>query len=253
MKKTWVVLSDIHLGTPESNKERFVAFLDELGDDVERLILLGDIFDLWRRDPVGVLLENLDVLQKLLSLEPRVHVSFVVGNHDFHLFRFPQSHFGDRFGISYDLSFPYGETTYHFLHGYQLENKRFRSLKLYEHFADAMCTAGDDIGKAADTIWARISDEMSFWHKLTSKEWVKEKAKEINLPPEARDLKKLEEYAIDLVTNNDRYKGGFLIYGHTHEPFVNADARVANTGSWVKPSTSYLLISADGVTAETYQ
>lgn len=252
MTNTWVVLSDLHLGTSESNKERFMAFLDELGDDVERLILLGDIFDLWRRDPVGVLLENLDVLQKLLSLEPRVHVSFVVGNHDFHLFTFPHSYFGDRFGTGYDLSLPYGRTTYHFLHGYQLENKRFGTLELYEHFADSMCMAGDDVGKAADTIWDRISEKTSIWHKLTSYAWVKQKAKEINLPPEERDLKKLEEYAIDLVQNSKHYRGGFLIYGHTHEPFVNEAARVANTGSWVKPSASYLEISATGVTPETY-
>lgn len=63
-----VVVSDVHLGTEDSNREKFADFIDNLGDDVEHLVLLGDIFDLWRRDPIGVLLENVDIVQKLLEL-----------------------------------------------------------------------------------------------------------------------------------------------------------------------------------------
>ena len=49
-----VVVSDVHLGTKYSNRDKFTDFIETLGNDVEHLVLLGDIFDFWRRDPVGV-------------------------------------------------------------------------------------------------------------------------------------------------------------------------------------------------------
>jgi UDP-2,3-diacylglucosamine pyrophosphatase LpxH len=137
---------------------------------------------------------------------------------------------------------------------------------MYETFADMMCMAGDDIGWAADAIWKKIGGGENIWHKIrnllglrshsynpnpkTSLSWVKEKTNEISLEPEKRDLKKLEEYAIKLI--NERYKGEFLIYGHTHEPFVKMEKKIANTGSWVKPSATYLEIDAEGVTLKSF-
>ncbi|MCK4396316.1 UDP-2,3-diacylglucosamine diphosphatase [candidate division WOR-3 bacterium] len=259
-----IVVSDVHLGTEYSSKDKFIDFIDDLEDDVERLVLLGDIFDFWRRDPVGVLLENIDIVHKLLSLEPRINVFFVVGNHDFHLIKFPESYFGLKFGLNYDLSLEYGKTKYHFIHGHQLENKRFRTLKIYETFADVMCMAGEDVGWAADAIWETIGGGGGIWNKIRNlfgfgshssnpnpkpkitSSWVKEKINEIISAPEERGLKKLEEYAVELI--KETYQGEFLIYGHTHEPFVKMEKKIANTGSWVKPSATYLEIDAEGVT-----
>jgi len=261
-----VVVSDVHLGTEDSNKGKFTEFIDNLGDDVEHLVLLGDIFDFWRKDPVRVLLENIDIVQKLLSLEPRINVFFVVGNHDFHLIRFPESYFGIKFDLKYDLSLEYGGTTYRFIHGHQLENKRFGTLEIYETFADILCMAGDDVGWAADAIWKKIGGGGSIWQKIlnllgfsshssnpnpkTTSSWVKEKTNEMILTPEKRDLKKREDYAIELI--NERYKGEFLIYGHTHESFVKMEKKIANAGSWVKHSATYLEIDAEGVTLKSY-
>jgi len=261
-----VVVSDVHLGTEDSNKDKFADFIENQGDDVERLVLLGDIFDLWRRDPVGVLLENIDIVQKLLSLEPRINVFFVIGNHDFHLIKFPESYFGVKFDLKYDLTLEYGGITYRFIHGHQLENKRFGTLEMYETFADMMCMAGDDVGWGADAIWKKIGGGVSILDKIrnilgfsshSSKpnpkatlSWVKGKTDEIRLEPEKRDLKKLEEYALDLL--NERYNDEFLVYGHTHEPFVKMEKRIANTGSWVKSSATYLEIDAEGVTLKSY-
>ncbi|MGC9445334.1 MAG: UDP-2,3-diacylglucosamine diphosphatase [Candidatus Methanospirareceae archaeon] len=257
MTKTCIVVSDLHLGIPASNKSKFMEFLDELPDDVERLILLGDIFDLWRRDPLGVMLDNTDILEKLMSLEPRIDVTFVVGNHDYHAFMFPESHFGTVFDLDplrqrHDLALQYGETTYHFIHGYQLENKRFGNLELYELFADRLCMEGDDVGKAADTIWQVACAKADLWNKLIVCSWVKDKATRITLPPEERDLEKLPKYATDLVRKGGHYEDGFVIYGHTHKPYVNIDERTANSGSWVGHAADYLVISDEGVTHETY-
>jgi UDP-2,3-diacylglucosamine pyrophosphatase LpxH len=261
-----IVVSDVHLGVEYSNKEKFVDFIDNIENDVERIVLLGDIFDFWRRDPVGVLLENIDIVDKLLSLEPKINVVFVVGNHDFHLIRFTQSYFGVTFNLNYDLSLEYGDTRYRFIHGHQLESKRFGTLGIYETFADMMCMAGDDIGKAADTIWKKIGSGGNIWHKIldllsfhpqssnpTPKitlPWLKERMGEIMLKPEERNMEKLGEYAIELI--NEKYKGEFLVYGHTHEPFVKMEKKIANSGSWVKPSATYLEIDAEGITLKSY-
>lgn len=237
-----IAVSDVHLGMPESNRDKFMDFIQHLGKNVKDLVLLGDIFDFWRRDPIGVILENFDVLQKLISLERRMNVHFVIGNHDFHLKHFGESQVGRIFEFGYSLSLQYGGTTYHFIHGYQLEHKRFgRSLDIYEAFADKLCMAGENVGRAADSIWDVIGGGLSI---------VRERINTIIQPPEKRDLGKLKDYAFDLVNpaKEGIYKGGFLVYGHTHEPFLDNAKRVANTGSWVKPSASYLEIDARGIT-----
>jgi UDP-2,3-diacylglucosamine pyrophosphatase LpxH len=264
--KKCIAVSDVHLGIEYSNKSKFIDFLDNLGDDVDHLVLLGDILDFWRRDPVGVLLENINIIQKLISLEQEINVSYVVGNHDFHLIQFPQSYFGVKFDLKHDLSLEYGGTKYRFIHGYQLENRQFGTLKNYETFADALCMAGDDVGKAADMIWEKIGEggesildkvKNFFINIFPSKTpqkgslpWIRERIVEIMLEPEERMMRKYEEYAIELV--NEKYKGEFLIYGHSHQPYVKTELNLANTGSWVKASSDYLEIDESGVVLKSY-
>ncbi len=249
-----IVISDVHLGTELSDRDSFIDFIENLESDVDHFVLLGDILDFWRRDPVGVLLENIDVIQKLMSLEPDISVSYVLGNHDFHLIRFPKSYFNSVFDLNYDLSLRYGETTYRFIHGYQLECMRFGTLEAYELFANEMCEAGDDFGRVADTVWNGISGGEKVLDRIgniiSRPNWVSELVGGAAAPPDERDLKKLERYATQLTA--ETYAGEFLIYGHTHEPFVKMDKNIANTGSWVGGSSDYLEIDKHGVTLKSY-
>ncbi|PXF61703.1 MAG: hypothetical protein C4B59_02270 [Candidatus Methanogaster sp.] len=261
-----IAVSDVHLGIECSNRSKFIDFIDNLGDDVDRLVLLGDIFEFWKRDPVGVLLENTDIIQKLMSMEPEINISYVVGNHDFHLIRFPQSYFGVKFDLKHDLGLEYGGTKYRFIHGYQLENMQFGTLATYETFADALCMAGDDVGKAAEIIWEKIGEGRGILdmirnflgisryssdpHPGATLPWIKERIDEIMLEPEERSMEKYEKYAVELV--NEKYKGEFLIYGHSHEPYVKMDKNLANTGSWVWGSSDYLEIDKHGVALKSY-
>ena len=80
--------------------------------------------------------------------------------------------------------------------------------------------------------------------------WIRERIGEIILKPEERNLEKYEEYAIELL--NEKYKGEFLIYGHSHEPYVKTEKNLANTGSWVGGSSDYLEIDAGGVKLKRY-
>ena len=255
----------------EKEELELAGELDELEAEFKELDAefgLGDIFEFWKRDPVGVLLENVEIVQKLMSLEPDINVSFVVGNHDYHLIQFPKSYFGVRFEIGRDLCLEYGDTKYRFIHGHQLENKPFGTLEIYEIFADTLCMAGDDVGKAAGAIWEQIGEAESIWdrilislglrshpsnpHPKITLPWIKERMSEMMLKPEERkmNLEKFEEYAIELI--NEKYKGEFLIYGHSHEPFVKMEKNIANTGSWAGGSTDYLEIDEGGVALKSY-
>ncbi|MBN1822441.1 MAG: UDP-2,3-diacylglucosamine diphosphatase [Prolixibacteraceae bacterium] len=85
-------ISDIHLGAPalNDNKEReklFVAWLDEIKYDAQKLFLMGDIFDFWyeykKVAPRGFT-RTLGKLAELSDLGVEVH--FFTGNHDVWVF-----------------------------------------------------------------------------------------------------------------------------------------------------------------------
>ena len=153
-----------------------------------------------------------------------------------------------------------------FIHGHQIENKQFGTLETYETFADALCMAGDDVGKAADMIWEKIGEGGGILDMIrnflgisiyssnprpkATLPWIKERIGKILLEPEERIMEKYEEYAIELV--NEKYKGEFLIYGHSHEPYVKTEKNLANTGSWVRCSSDYLEIDEHGVVLKSY-
>lgn len=55
------VVSDMHIGAESDNQDTFIDFIDNLGNDVDHLVLPGDILDFQRREPGGVLLEHVDI------------------------------------------------------------------------------------------------------------------------------------------------------------------------------------------------
>jgi len=83
MSKT-VIMSDCHFGYERFNRLEFERFLDRLQreGDVTRLVLLGDVFDLWRADPVNSISFAYGYLERLQKLGVETH--YVVGNHDYH-------------------------------------------------------------------------------------------------------------------------------------------------------------------------
>lgn len=83
MPKT-VVISDSHFGYSGFNKSEFDSFLGYLkrGGDVSRLVLLGDIFDLWRVDATEAISFGYDYIQKLREVCDDIR--YVAGNHDYH-------------------------------------------------------------------------------------------------------------------------------------------------------------------------
>lgn len=84
-----VVISDTHFGLDSSTlaEQRQVDSLIweiwKYGKGCEEIVLLGDIFDLWRARPENAIRDARYFFEKLSDLD--VKISYVVGNHDHHL------------------------------------------------------------------------------------------------------------------------------------------------------------------------
>ncbi|HMK45044.1 MAG TPA: UDP-2,3-diacylglucosamine diphosphatase [Methanocella sp.] len=230
-----IVVSDVHLGYDRSNKEDFVSFLDKCNtQEIEHLVLLGDIFDFWRLSRADVFIKNDDVFQKLNSLQAE-NIHYVVGNHDFLLFKLYNEHITDYpFVITKFLRLENGGKKFFFIHGYDLEvARRPITIENYEKFAEHMCFNTNLYDKIASILWnyignistinTRIHMAISSPHKRASIDRVYE----LSVSSSVRLLLGMQSDEI-------------LVYGHTHKPFIFND-KVVNTGSWVNeiPNKSF--------------
>ena len=86
-----IVTSDQHLGYVNSNADDFKDFLDYTSkrNDVQTLVLLGDLVDMWRRDVSGIFLEFSEIVDQLLKMRKSkaIQIYIVAGNHDYHLLK----------------------------------------------------------------------------------------------------------------------------------------------------------------------
>lgn len=86
-------ISDIHLGTFNSQTNKLLNFLEE--NTFERIFLLGDIIDIqqmeqnlfWKN-------EHNHVIQKIMKISKKVPVTYLYGNHDEFLQLFENEYFG---------------------------------------------------------------------------------------------------------------------------------------------------------------
>jgi len=107
-----IAVSDVHLGEDgyEEQDKQFSSFLDYVRDDLLNegwdFVLLGDIFDFWRKDSVEILNTYEDIIEKLIGFPNNVEVHYVIGNHDYYISEMPeyfdQNPFDD-FGMRTDI------------------------------------------------------------------------------------------------------------------------------------------------------
>lgn len=78
-----VVVSDVYLGYSRADSDAFLKFIDSYPkwNDSDRFILIGDIFDFWRRQNAKLLVENQQIIERILSRPCKV--TFLRGNHDY--------------------------------------------------------------------------------------------------------------------------------------------------------------------------
>ncbi|MDA4117343.1 MAG: metallophosphoesterase [Thaumarchaeota archaeon] len=246
-----VVTSDIHLGYANSDAVGYSSFLDSLSqrDDVDSFIILGDFVDMWRRDVSGLFLENHDILQKILSLQPKVKVYVVAGNHDYHLLQLKDH--GYPFETLPNLVLDTGVPRYRFVHGWEFDSDQRPPIMelLCRNFSDYAGQVKSTLFSDLEDLRADLAADLdSLFHTHGGGKGL---ADHLMQPPEQRLQFTLSE--VEGKAFASRQEGEILVFGHTHRPFVSADGNVVNTGSWVKDAPVHgTYIELDGAQARLF-
>lgn len=247
-----LVVSDLHAGHPDADVPAFLEFLAACESiDGGTLVLLGDIFDLWRRRNGPLLVEHGELLDRLARLRG-MDVRYLVGNHDYTLLAIAARSAGrGPFPIAKQLLLDEGGRTTLFLHGYELEvygSLEPVSVEAYEAFSARMCAVGD-LGGA---VTGRLYDLYARGLDLAGKR------EALQRPPHERSTLDAAETlarspARRLLLGMEA--GDRLVYGHTHRASVSDDGLTANPGAWVADggeSRTYLRIEDDRVTLRRF-
>ncbi|MCX6659126.1 MAG: metallophosphoesterase [Candidatus Bathyarchaeota archaeon] len=88
-----VTISDMHFGVKDStltNPAIVDTFLEELseGGKIDELILLGDVFDLWKNVPSKAIADSKYFMSGIGKIANKI--TYVIGNHDHHIFLMAQ-------------------------------------------------------------------------------------------------------------------------------------------------------------------
>lgn len=236
--------SDNHLGAPDlassrPREKQFVNWLNSIQEDVQVLILVGDLFDFWFEYKTVVPKGFVRVLGKLAELADQgVEIHYFVGNHDLWMF----GYFEEELGIPVYHSprlFVSGETTFFVAHGDGLGpgDRGFKLMK--KVFTNKLCQWAfrwlhPDLG-------VRLAQHLSVNNKIISgeadtrflgedKEWLILYSK-----------RKLEETHYD-----------YFIYGHRHLPLelkLQENSTYVNLGDWIIYLT-YAVFDGSSLTLE---
>jgi UDP-2,3-diacylglucosamine pyrophosphatase LpxH len=265
---TILVVSDLHLGHENCNTHAFGEFLDRYkSEDIDHFVFLGDIFDLWGRYLGQILAENDEIIEKIANLNAdKIH--YVVGNHDYYMLDiYEQYKENIPFNVYKSIKIQEDGGKFHFIHGYEpdvLLNLQPLTIDLYEELCKKIC-----LGKYSDSEILNILIELSSSSAMASSgqfsgikgtasnlnEILRKKhdetsvlVKEIMKKPDKRRISRIYEfansYASFLIGKKPDEK---LVFGHTHEAFINKEKTFANVGSWTydplesqKPFNSFL-------------
>ncbi|MBU7021386.1 MAG: UDP-2,3-diacylglucosamine diphosphatase [Theionarchaea archaeon] len=238
-----VALSDVHLGFSCCEEGPFRRFLQEisLNPRVDHVVLMGDILDMWRRDPAKLLIDYTDILELLSNMQKSKNVQYVVGNHDYHMIEVSEN-IKRKYNLDVGMEalIPYGDYTYYFVHGHQFEFPD--SLDSYQQFADILCMGDDNTGRTADALWNLY--RMCFPHLTTPKKGrLKRKFRNaVNLPSERLEKRVLDRIQKEAVKKREKFEDKigdcFIVYGHTHRPYVDLNQKLANSGSWANDAST---------------
>jgi len=234
-------ISDLHLGDcgPRDNfayGERvrdFTAFLDMVEDNHGRLVICGDLFELWQSNMSKVLTARPALLARLANMD----AVYVLGNHDADLNYFMEdgwlkpAFFRTMCGAHYERV---GGRTFYFLHGHQVDPYCSgdtpgigRITAIYSGLAEDR-NGGPMLDKyrtVEDRVVGPLEKLASLWGRLRGK-------------PERFT-------AINRALLEARPEGTTIVCGHTHKPGRVGD-RLYNCGTWAERVNSFVMICDHG-------
>ena len=233
-----IFIADAHIrGLDDPKQNRLCSFLDSL-KDIDRLFILGDLFDFWTRYSKVLEYHYSPLLARFRRLmENGTHIVYVEGNHDFSVGAFFKEILG-------------GE--------------------VYPDFADINLNGkrlflahGDILEKSAGyKIWrgllrSRILDAIV---RITPPAFVWKVAMMLSKQSRSNNKRMTAMDNLQKEFARDKIKEGFdiVILGHSHIPGISevtAEGRkgfYANPGDWIK-EFSYLVWEDGGLRLERYK
>lgn len=200
--KTYIA-SDFHIGSDDSNYKAISEFFDLVKKDADELILVGDTLELWTNS-----IENIQSIEpyksayeKLLETALIVKTIVVCGNHDYNIKKYLK-----KYGIEVHRN--YTRDNVMIIHGWELD---LMQVFAYPYFRLIL--------EYFPYIYQKFLYKRHLYNRgLWSYNNI------------------IKENALKYIKKN---KYSHLIYGHTHEPYI--DGCVLNCGDMVT-NKSYIVI-----------
>ena len=223
-----VVISDVHLGTYGSHARELHQYLSSIKP--KKLILNGDIIDIWQFRKSYFPASHLKVIKKIIDFASKgTKVYYVTGNHDEMLRKFSDAYIGN-FSVVDKLVLELDDKKAWIFHG-----DVFDASVQHSKWLAKLGGKGYDylilINRFVNWCLKKMDKEpFSFSKKI--KAGVKKAVKHIS---------DFEQTATDLAIEN---KYDYVICGHIHEPKIirkenkNGNTLYLNSGDWIENLTS---------------
>jgi len=233
-----ICISDIHqkLQVDEEEREKLrklYSFLDEIKSwDLDKLIIAGDLFDVWYEYKMVIPKPYFTTLTKLKSIsEKGTKIIYLAGNHDFKFRDFLQNEIQIEVYLN-DYEFMVGEKKFFISHGdeYTSNDTRYHLLKtiLRNNFINHL--------------FGIIHPDLG----LKFGKWMSRSSRKKELPQKKKT--KLEKGLINF--SKIKFSQGFryVIMGHIHQPRILTleNGIYINLGDWIS-HYSYLEIEDQNV------
>lgn len=238
-----LIIADIHLQPDDTHpiNQTFYCFLEQEAAKADSLYILGDLFEMWVGDDIGLEQYQTVISHFAILTEAGLPIYLLFGNRDFLM----RKAFWQATGIQPILE-PYAIN----LHGHEL-------LMLH---GDQLCT--DDVSYQRARRVLRNPLVMWLFLKLSKKRrlgignGMREKSKSFN-QNKAENIMDVNESAV--ISLLQRYPNVTdLIHGHTHRPAqhnlkINGNPKTRWVlGDW-RPQAQLIQISKQGITFKKYE
>lgn len=225
MLKKIVILSDIHLGSSDSNPKEIINFLKE-NKDADEIILNGDIIDGWKLKRGGrINKKELELIRYILKLSKSIKISYIRGNHDDFLDPFIGMTIGS-IKVYSEYSLKLDNKYYLVLHG-DVFDKITKELKWIANLGDIGYTFLIKLNKLVNLIRFKLGLP---YYSLSK--YIKLKVKRA-----VNYISDFEENLAKLAEKND---ADGIICGHIHHPEIRRINRIEylNSGDVVESMTA---------------
>jgi UDP-2,3-diacylglucosamine pyrophosphatase LpxH len=224
-----VVISDVHLGTYGARATELVYYLKSI--EPKKLILNGDIIDIWQFSKHYFPESHLSVLKTIITLmEQGTEVFYITGNHDEMLRRFSGLDLGNfKIVNKIVLNLPTGRAW--IFHG-----DVFDTTMKHSKWLAKLGGKGYDLLIIINTLMNWISQRLGKGRVSFSKK-IKDSVKGI-----IKYVNDFENTAAEIANEND-YQ--YVVCGHIHQPKIreiktkiNKKVTYLNSGDWVENLTA---------------